>query len=197
MAAALLAVFSCVTPTSYCTAKENDIQAIDFRNYAFPWNGLPHDTPMTWHWIASTPRSRVKLTNGVHRFTRLHQPELLREHAPMLSFDFVTYGDLDGDGIDEAAVAINYSTGGTANWDYLYIYKFVGKSVRLLARLESGSRAAGGLIKAAIKDGVLVLDFYDFKRRIGDCCSDGFIRVRYRWIKGRFIEEGPREQGDL
>ena len=41
----------------------------------------------------------------------------------LVSVDAVIYGDLDSDGIEEAAVLLNCSSGGTVNWDFLYIYK--------------------------------------------------------------------------
>jgi hypothetical protein len=55
----------------------------------------------------------------------------------------------------------------------------------------------GGLINGYMENGLLVLDFADTQRRIADCCSGAYIRVRYRWTKGQFVEEGPRERGDL
>lgn len=122
---------------------------------------------------------------------------LERERAPLVSVDSVTYGDLDGDGVDEAAVHLNYSTGGTMNWDFLYIYKLKSGQPKALAILESGSRAYGGLARSVVENGQLVLDFADAERLVGDCCSEGYIRIHYRWRNGAFIEEGQRERGDL
>jgi hypothetical protein len=109
----------------------------------------------------------------------------------------VTYGDLDGDQSEVAAVALNYSGGGTANWDYLYVYKLEKGVPRLRGWLESGSRADGGLVGVTIQNGQLILDFADSERRIADCCSEGYIRVRYVWKERRFVETGARERGDL
>jgi hypothetical protein len=109
----------------------------------------------------------------------------------------VTYGDIDGDGAEEAAVHLNYSTGGTANWDYLYVYKLEHGRPKLMERLESGSRVSGGLVRSAIEKEILILDFADPERSAGDCCSEGYIRVHYRWQDGRFVETGARERGDL
>lgn len=178
-------------------AQSCGIRNVDFKNFMYSWDGLPQSTPMSWHWIETPPERKIRLAKGQHRFIDPRAPEIVREHPPVLTFDSVTYGDLDGDATEEAAVALNYSTGGTANWDYLYIYKLDHGSLKLLSRMECGSRAAGGLITAAIQEGVLILDFADIERRVGECCSEGIIRVRYRWHDGQFVEEGAREKKDM
>jgi hypothetical protein len=111
--------------------------------------------------------------------------------------DGVTYGDLDGNGTEEAAVHLNYGSGGTQNWDYLYVYKSVDGRPSLIGILISGERGYGGLVRSSIENGLLVLDFADADRRVGDCCSEGYIRVHYRWRNGTFVEIGARERGDL
>jgi hypothetical protein len=176
--------------------QRSSIRQIDFRNFVYPWDE-PDGPPSEWHWMSTSSRTHVRLVDGTHRFWEPSDSELEREMAPGLWMTSVTYGDLDGDQEEEAAVALNYSGGGTANWDYLYVYKLEHGVPRLLGRLESGSRADGGLVKTTIENGLLVLDFADAARRVGDCCSEGFIRVRYRWSQGHFVETGPREHGDL
>jgi hypothetical protein len=159
--------------------------------------GPPSYGPSPWHWLKTLPVSKIQVVNGICHFYEPGQSPLERERAPLLSVDAVTYGDLDTDGMEEAAVHLNYSTGGTQNWDYLYIYRLVGGHPKPMGILKAGSRADGGLYRTAIQNGLLVLDFADAERRAGDCCSEGYIRVRYRWKNGGFGEEGPRERGDI
>jgi len=193
----LLRFFSLVLATTVTAglSQKTSIREIDFRNFVYPWDGAG-DPLSYWHWISTSSRTRVKLIDGAHRFSELGDSEDDRGRAPRLWMTSVTYGDLDGDQKEEAAVDLNFSSGGTANWDYLYVYKLDHGVPRLLGRLESGSRAYGGLVKTTIQNGVLVLDFADEARRVGDCCSKGFIRVRYRWRQGHFLETGRRELGD-
>jgi hypothetical protein len=174
----------------------SSIRQIDFRNFAYPWDGgsPPEDL---WHWIDSAPSTTVRLKDGVHRFWEDIEDGMARNTAPGLWFESVTYGDLDGDGKEEAAVDLNYGGGGTANWDYLYVYKLDGSGPRLLGWLKGGDRAYGGLVRVAIEQKQLVLDFADPERQVGDCCSEGYIRVHYVWGRGHFVETGPREKGDL
>jgi len=174
------------------------IWRIDFTNFSFPWDEEMGDSvPSAWHWIIPPPRTRIQVVDGVHHFYSHGQDQYEREHTPRITLHSVTYGDLNVNGTQQAAVHLNYSSGGTANWDFLYIYALRHGRSKLLGLLASGSRADGGLVNVSIAGGYLILDFADAERRVGDCCSEGYIRVHYRWRSGAFVEEGPREKGDL
>jgi hypothetical protein len=175
------------------------IRRIDFDNFTYPWSDAepPEDLNQPWHWFTSKPDGHFRAVNGVHHFNLRDQDSYVREHSPLVSVDSVTYGDLDGDGVEDAVVALNYSTGGTANWDYLYVYKLESGQPRLLARMETGSRGYGGLVRAFVRNQLLIVDFADSERRVGDCCSEGYVRVNYRWREGAFVEEGQRERGKI
>ena len=147
-------------------------------------------------WLNPLPRQHIRAVKGMHHFHAPGEDPHDSWHDPIVSIDEVTYGDLDSDGIEEAAVRLNYSTGGTYNWDFLYIYKYNSGHAQLLAVLGSGSRGDGGLGRVVISDGILALDFNDPDRRKGDCCSGGYVRVRFRWQNDHFVEEGRRERGD-
>jgi hypothetical protein len=194
-------VLVAATILSKSAPKEADIRSINFKNFSFPWDHRmehpPSYGPSPWHWSKSLPESKIQVVNGMYRFYEPNQSRLERERAPLLRVHAVVYGDLNADGTEDAAIHLNYSTGGTQNWDYLYIYRLVGGHPEPMGILKAGSRADGGLYRTAIQNGLLVLDFADAERRAGDCCSEGYIRVRYRWRNGAFVEEGAREHGDI
>src|SRR5882724_11171506 len=175
------------------------VRQIDFTNFTFAWTETesPEYTLVPWHCLTSTPTLRFRAVGGIHHVYLPSQDNYEREHAPLVSVDSVTYGDLDGDGAEEALVALNYSAGGTANWDYLYAFKLENARAKLIARMQTGSRAYGGLVRAFVREGLLIADFADSERLVGDCCSEGYIRVRYRWQDGAFVEEGDRERGKI
>lgn len=179
--------------------KTTTIRQIDFDNFTYAWSDAepPENIIQPWHWFTTAPDQHFRAVNGAHRFYVRDQDSYVRERSPLISITSVMYGDLDGDGVEEAVVALNYSTGGTQNWDYLYIYKLKGGKRQLLARMETGSRGYGGLVRAFVRDQLLIVDFADPEKRMGDCCSEGYIRVRYRWQDGLFIEEGQREHGKI
>jgi len=176
--------------------QQNGIRQIDFKNFAYPWTNESDGGGTTyWHWIRSAPRLTIIVVDGRYTFSDLDDAD--GGPLPTIFFKSVTYGDLVGDGSELAAVRLNYSTGGTNNWDYLYVYKLEHGTPKLCAWLQSGSRAYGGLVRVSIENRLLKLDFLDAARRVGDCCSEGFIRVNYRWRHGEFVETGARERGDL
>jgi len=197
---ALLALVAAIT-LNISTPNASDIRSIDFKSFSFPWDeGMedpPSYGPSPWHWLKSLPESRIKVVSGIYHFYEPGQSPLERERAPLLRVHAIAYGDLNTDGTEEAAIHLNYSTGGTQNWDFLYIYRLVGDHPEPMGILRAGSRADGGLYRTAIQSGLLVLDFADADRSVGDCCSEGYIRVRYRLKNGSFGEEGPRERGDI
>jgi hypothetical protein len=173
------------------------IRQNDFDNFRYSWSEPGENVPETWHWIASPPDSHFTTVNGIHHFYDREQDKDEGRLAPRIIVNSVTYGDVDGDGVDEALVALNYSPGGTGNWDYLYVYKLQDGRAHVIARLQAGSRGSGGLIRAFVQENLLVADFADSERLSGDCCSEGYIRVRYRWREDGFVEEGTVERGDL
>jgi hypothetical protein len=175
-------------------ALQSPIRQIDFKNFTYAWDE-PIALDTTWRWLDSSPESDIKVSDGMYRFD--DEDDTGDGPSPFITEDSVTYGDLTGDGTEEAIVKLNYSTGGTHNWDYLYVYRLTKSHLSLLGRLESGSRGNGGLISVKVKGTSLVTDFADKDKLRGDCCSAGFIRVRYRWQRGTFVEFGARQYGDM
>jgi hypothetical protein len=188
--------FATLALATAALAQTASIRQVDFRNFVYPWDDSGSSLS-GWRWMKPSPRTRIRVTNGAYRFVEPGLSEFDAEGKPSLFVWSVTYGDIDGDQQEEAAVILNYSTGGTSNWKYLYLYKLVHGEPRLLGRLQGGDRAYGGLVNVAIENGLLVLDFNDPERRAGDCCSAGFIRVRYKWQQQHFVETGRREHGDF
>lgn len=168
------------------------IAEVDFKDFDYPWEQQQVGVPETWQWLAGEPSLNLRIVNGRHDFS----PEE-SFYSGNIAMQSVAYGDLTGDGIDEAAVDLLLRTGGTANWHYLYVFTLRNGSPELLGRLRSGSRADGGLANITIEQNALVLDFADRERRVGDCCSEGYVRVTYRWDSDRFVEAGPPPFGDV
>ena len=90
------------------------ISEVDFKTSITFGMRLGLAVPTAWKWLKRTPKSSVRLFGGRHDFS---SSEPFADGYLMIRS--VTYGDLNGDGQDEAAVDLLYSPGGTANWHCL------------------------------------------------------------------------------
>lgn len=131
------------------------IRDVDFRNFAHAWGEPGDGVPAGWRWLKGHPQTTVQLVAGRKRFS----------DGSYLTLRSVTYGELNGDREDDVAVDLSFSSGGTANWHYLYVYSFDSGRPTLRSVLESGSRADGGLVRVEIRKGLLILDFQDTELR--------------------------------
>ena len=94
-------------------------------------------------------------------------------------------------------VGLHYTTGGTQQTDYIYIFSSAASAPKLLAYCYTGDRAASGLSKAYANRGRLVIERFDPRKQVGDCCSTGIVRTRYQWRGDRFEPVGKIERGDI
>ena len=105
---------------------------------------------------------------------------------------FLTYGDMTGDGVEDAAVAIGISIRGSAIPDYVYIYTIVNGSPtpKAIWDFETGDRGDGGLRNVYGENGQLVIELFGKNRTVGNdlylgdeplCCPSSFTKTFYHW----------------
>jgi len=100
----------------------------------------------------------------------------------------VIYGDLTGDGKDEAVALTVCNTGGTGNFTEGFIFGVRnGKAVQL-ATLPGGDRAYGGIRKAWIDKGRLVVETNDVGEMGGACCPTEIVTSTYK-LAGKTLNE--------
>jgi hypothetical protein len=167
------------------------IRQVNFANFVYPWNES-EGVPGSWAWMEFAPET-VTLQGGRYAFVT---PDISEDSAPYLALLRLVYGDVTGDGRDEALVQLHYGSGGSATWEYLYVYAIRDGSPALLGWLRGGSRGAGGLIGVSAKSSQLILTFNDPDKTAADCCSRGFVTLTYRFDQGRFVESG-QERDDF
>lgn len=102
--------------------------------------------------MAQGTRDAVLLTNGKYVAREDCDSNEIR-FCPLVTFDSVNYGALTGIKSTVAAVALTYHSGGTANWQYVYVLALESGKARLLAWLRTGSRADQGLRSVSITGG--------------------------------------------
>lgn len=100
----------------------------------------------------------------------------------------VDYGDLDGDGAEEAIVTTTNNTGGTGNFSDGLIYTMRAGRVRLVTSVGVGDRADGGIHDITISKGRIVVD--RFGGDGGACCPEYVERTTLLLQKGRLSLTG-------
>jgi hypothetical protein len=117
--------------------------------------------------------------------------------SPGFTLQTVEYADVTGDGKGEAIVVLRYDSGAAQNINYVYVYAPANGQPKLLAYCHTGGGAYLGLHKAYGEQGQLVIEMLDRQSVNGNCCTSGFLRMRYKWHDGGFQISGAPEHVTL
>jgi hypothetical protein len=123
-----------------------DIHAVDFRNSVYQ----PSCADFESQEEAKVP---VRVTGG-----RFEAPVGSDLEGTYFEVDQVLYGDLTGDGRDEAIVRSLCSTGGTGRFDEGFVYGMKDGKPVLLGRIPGGDRASGSVRCVRVEDGTLQVE---------------------------------------
>jgi hypothetical protein len=170
---------------------QTSIRSVDFKNLSYPWNpssGWPHHLV----WLNPSERHVVRLVNGRWR---LDTEEESDARFSGLTLEAVHFAELTENGQTDAIVVLRFDTGGTQHSHYVYIWSLAAGRPKLMAYFHSGDRAASGLYRVYGASGNLVVELFDPMKSLGDCCSKGFVRIRYQWHSGKFSPVGAPEFG--
>jgi hypothetical protein len=167
------------------------IQDVDFGNFAYPFTKSEFvSVPSRLRWLPLPRADFITTHNSRHTFPCDEPP------CELLTVDRIDFADIKGIAGASAIITTTFHTGGTAHWQYLYVIALRSGKPKVLAWLESGSRADMGLRSASADHGDLALVVNDPDKRQGDCCSTGTITYRYRWAGGSFHNVGPPTRKD-
>ncbi|HBL26406.1 MAG TPA: hypothetical protein DD490_06185 [Acidobacteria bacterium] len=123
-----------------------DIHTVDFRNFVYH--------PSCADFESQEAQVPVRVTDG--RFEAAAGSDL--EGVYFEVEGAVLYGDLTGDGQDEAVLRSLCSTGGTGRFDEGFVYGMKDGKPVLLGRIPGGDRASGGVRCVRIEDGALKVE---------------------------------------
>lgn len=166
------------TPGTGDVAATGSIADVDFYNGDLEYPNAVGETESI---------EKVTVTNGT--FERDSQPN---------SFFFqvrdVEIADLDGDGVDEAAVSINYSTGGSGQFTDVVVYRWVDDKAVYSAHDGVGDRAFGGVDSVRVEpaesgsgDQLAVGRYTDDGAA---CCPAGIERTTLRLSGDELVKVG-------
>jgi hypothetical protein len=108
------------------------------------------------------------------------------------------FGDLDGDGADEALIISVHNTGGTGQFDAITVYTMRDGGPAILGHIPGGDRGDGGISSASIADGAVVVERMMSQEGDGACCPSKAQHERWTFQGGAFVEdESARRLTDL
>lgn len=164
------------------TNAQSDIRKVDFKNFTFEPNC-----------IGEQPE-KVTVKDG--EFFKETEEDGYTDRF-FFGVDVDGYGDIDGDGKDEAVISSICNTGGTGQFSEGFIYTIKNNKPFLLSRIEGGDRAFGGILEISIDNGIVTVDRNDAGEEGGACCAEFAVKTKYKWNGKKMVEFGKAERREL
>lgn len=151
-----------------------NIRQADFQNFRYAPECLRNEDG-----------SRGNLTTRNGKFERQEEFDKL-----LFTVNEVAYGDLTGDGAPEAVVLTACNTGGSGTLTEGFVFTAASGRVVEIARVESGSKAFGGIVSLEIEQRTLVVERYATDEDGPHCCPKFIDTERLRWNGSKLITHG-------
>lgn len=160
------------------TFAQSDIRKIDFRNYSY-------------NTCFSEDKKTTRITKGKYE-REIKEGDY--KYTVYFEVRDVIYGDLDGDGKEEAVVSTMCSGGGTGRFTEALIFRSKNGKEELIGSTGMGDRADGGLHDIKFVNGQLKVEQYG--GNAGACCPEYIVTHTYKLTGKGLVEIGKPVQGD-
>lgn len=100
----------------------------------------------------------------------------------------VTFGDVDGDGVDDAILLIDTNLGGAGTSLDAYVFGLRDGRPVLKAHLEGGDRGEGGIQSVSVTAREVIVQRFEMAGNDGVCCPSRVLVERWRWTDGRLVK---------
>ncbi len=175
-------------PSTSLPAPTSSIHKIDFENFTYPAKPIYTNDGQTF-----------TLKNGSYAGPLATEAGITE---PVYLVDTI-YGDVTGDGVDDALIVFTVNIHGSAIPYFVYVYAMDGTKPKLLWSFDTGDRAQGGLRRVFAENSNLVVELYGENAYVGmpnydaaaDCaaCAAHYTRARYAWQSNHFQRIGDLE----
>ena len=149
------------------------IRSVDFANFAYPAK-----------YMFTTQEKDFTLQQGKFTSDDKHNA---------VSLAYVAFGDVTGDGLEDAMVTLAPVLTGSATPLVTYIYTLSDNQPHFLWAFRTGDRADGGLRRVFSENGKLVVERFSPEGSRGACCPVAFLRQHYTWNGKEFQTVGSAE----
>jgi len=105
-----------------------------------------------------------------------------------LQIEGVSFGDVDGDGAEEAILIVSSNLGGAGTMIEGYVFGLKDGAPVLRARIEGGDRGEGGLESAQVAGGEVVVRRFETGPTDAVCCPSRVLIERWRWSNGQLVK---------
>jgi hypothetical protein len=109
--------------------------------------------------------------------------------AVCLAIRDVTFGDVDGDGREEAVLLIDSNLGGAGTSLDGYVFGLQDGRPLLREHVPGGDRGDGGIESVSISSGHVIVRRFELGPRDGACCPSRVSIERWRWENGHLVKE--------
>ncbi len=160
---------------------QTDIRKVDFKNFTYS------------AFCAGEKPENIAVKDG-----QFEREKKMDGYVDRMGFGIysIEYGDLNGDGKDEAIILSSCNTGGTGQFSEGYVYTMKAGKPSLWVRIPGGDRGDGGLVSAKAVAGLLVVEQNAMDASGGTCCPQFIETSTYRIVSGKLVEsrKGTRRE---
>lgn len=99
------------------------------------------------------------------------------------------FGDVTGDGVEEAVIVTTLNSGGTGRFTGVSVFAMPGGTVTVIGEIPGGDRGDGGIAEVAIEGRAVLVERYQSGAGDGACCPSKIAHERWTWDGHRFVED--------
>jgi hypothetical protein len=171
----ILLILSITVGFVFSVNAQTDIRKVDFKNFKYSILNL-----------SGEKINKITVKNG-------------KSQKKKKSFlvEVSGYGDLDGDGNEEAVIKTIENTGGAGNFSNAMIFTMKKGKPVVLTQFVGGDRGDGGIITAIIKDKMLIVEQNKLGETGGACCPEFVITTNYELKDSKLLQVGTQQTRKL
>jgi hypothetical protein len=104
------------------------------------------------------------------------------------------FGDVTGDGVEEAAILTTLNTGGSGNFTSVVVYGVRGGQAMQLGSIRGGDRGLGGIRAVTIEQGAIAVERLMSLPGDGACCPSIVDHEIWRWNGKGFVHDASERR---